>query len=76
VIVQVCGHPFAAILRCLADDVVGQISGLALASSGPVDVPGALVPVHVSVEHDHAVYVAPNVWMHRRCQAFGPRPHP
>ena len=31
--------------------------------SGPVIVPGALSPVHVSVEHDHAVYVEPNVWM-------------
>ena len=31
--------------------------------SGPLIVPGALSPVHVSVEHDHAVYVEPNVWM-------------
>ena len=32
-------------------------------ASGAVHVPGALAPVHVSVEHDHAVYVEPNVWM-------------
>ena len=32
-------------------------------TSGAVHVPGALAPVHVSVEHDHAVYVEPNVWM-------------
>jgi hypothetical protein len=31
--------------------------------SGDVDVPGALVPVHVDIEQDHAVYVEPNVWM-------------
>jgi GNAT superfamily N-acetyltransferase len=38
-------------------------TGLPFDRSGPVAVPGALVPVHVSVEHDHAVYVEPNVWM-------------
>lgn len=31
--------------------------------SGEVNVPGALVPVHVDVAQDHAVYVEPNVWM-------------
>ena len=35
-------------------------------TSGPVVVPGALVPVHVSPEQDHAVYVEPNVWVHHR----------
>lgn len=44
-------------------------SGLPLSESGPTVVPGALVPVHVSVEHDHAVYVEPNVWMHHRIAA-------
>lgn len=34
--------------------------------SGLVDVPGALTPVHVSTEHDHGVYVEPNVWVHHR----------
>ena len=38
-------------------------TGLAFDASGFVAVPGALVPVHVSVEHDHAVYVEPNVWI-------------
>jgi GNAT superfamily N-acetyltransferase len=31
--------------------------------SGETVVPGALVPVVASVEHDYAVYVEPNVWM-------------
>jgi hypothetical protein len=26
-------------------------------------VPGALSPVHVSVENDYAVYVEPNAWI-------------
>ncbi len=41
-------------------------TGLPFDVSGDVIVPGALVPVHVSVEHDHAVYVEPNVWMQHR----------
>jgi len=43
-------------------------TGLALGASGPIEVDGALAPVHVSVEHDHAVYVEPNVWMHHRLE--------
>ncbi len=39
-------------------------TGLPFDTDGDVVVPGALVPVHVSVEHDHAVYVEPNVWVH------------
>ncbi|MGI9098836.1 MAG: N-acetyltransferase [Solirubrobacteraceae bacterium] len=39
-------------------------TGLPMTDSGLLDVPEALVPVHVSVEHDHAVYVEPNVWLH------------
>ena len=35
-------------------------------TSGVVTVPGALVPVHVDVAQDHAVYVEPNVWMEHR----------
>lgn len=31
--------------------------------TGDLEVPGALVPVHCSVEHDHAVYVEPGVWV-------------
>jgi GNAT superfamily N-acetyltransferase len=44
-------------------------TGLPLASSGLVDVPGTLTPVHVSVEHDHAVYIEPNVWLHHHMSA-------
>ena len=33
---------------------------------GLADVPGALAPVHVSVEQNHAVYVEPTLWMHHR----------
>lgn len=38
-------------------------TGLELRTSGAVEVPGALTPVHVSVEHDHGVYIEPNVWV-------------
>jgi hypothetical protein len=38
-------------------------TGLEFAACGPALVPGALVPVHVSLEQDHAVYVEPNVWV-------------
>jgi GNAT superfamily N-acetyltransferase len=38
-------------------------TGLPFDQTGDVIVPGALTPVHASVEHDHAVYVEPNVWM-------------
>jgi GNAT superfamily N-acetyltransferase len=31
---------------------------------GVVTVPGAIAPVNVSLVHDYAVYVEPNVWMH------------
>ena len=41
-------------------------TGLEMTTSGTLDVPDALVPVHVSCEHDHAIYVEPNVWMHHR----------
>jgi len=41
-------------------------TGIELTSSGTWEVPGALVPIHVSVEQDHAVYVEPNVWVHHR----------
>ena len=41
-------------------------TGLPFDHTGEVEVPGALAPVHVSVEHDHAVYVEANVWMHHR----------
>lgn len=38
-------------------------TGLPFERSGDVVVPGALNPVHCSVEHDHAVYVEPGVWV-------------
>jgi len=41
-------------------------TGLPFDRSGPCHVPEALVPVDVCVEHDHAVYVEPNVWVHHR----------
>lgn len=42
-------------------------TGLPLERSGPIHVAGALVPVHVDVAQDHAVYVEPNVWVVHRC---------
>jgi GNAT superfamily N-acetyltransferase len=41
-------------------------TGIEFAHSGDVVVPGALSPVHVALEHDHAVYVEPNLWVHHR----------
>jgi GNAT superfamily N-acetyltransferase len=41
-------------------------TGLGFTSSGPTSVPGALSPVHVSLEQDHAVYIEPNLWVHHR----------
>lgn len=44
-------------------------TGLPFDASAAVVVPGGLVPVLVSVEHDIAVYSEPNVWMHHRTGA-------
>jgi hypothetical protein len=41
-------------------------TGLPFDTSGPVEVPHALVPVHCDVSQDQAVYVEPNVWVHHR----------
>ncbi|HWD83500.1 MAG TPA: N-acetyltransferase [Kribbella sp.] len=38
-------------------------TGLPFDETGDVVVPKALVPVHVDVAHNHAVYVEPNVWV-------------
>lgn len=38
-------------------------TGLPFDQTRDVIVPGALVPVHCDTEHDHAVYVEPNVWV-------------
>lgn len=39
-------------------------TGLPFDTTGPVEVPGALAPVHCDVAHDHAVYCEPCVWVH------------
>ncbi|GAA3003427.1 N-acetyltransferase [Actinokineospora diospyrosa] len=41
-------------------------TGLPFDRTGQVLVPDALVPVHCDVEHDHAVYVEPNVWVRHK----------
>ncbi len=41
-------------------------TGLPFDRDGTLIVSGALAPVHVSLIHNHAVYVEPNVWMHHR----------
>ena len=41
-------------------------TGSALTESGSVAIAGGLTPLHVAVEHDHALYVEPNVWLHHR----------
>jgi hypothetical protein len=41
-------------------------TGLPFDTTGEVIVPDALIPVRASVEHDNAVYVEPNVWVHHR----------
>jgi GNAT superfamily N-acetyltransferase len=41
-------------------------TGMDFAESGDIVVPGALAPVHVSLEQDHAIYVEPNLWVHHR----------
>ncbi len=38
-------------------------TGLPFDVTGPVLAPGALAPVHCSVEHDHAVLVEANIWV-------------
>ncbi|MGB9369847.1 MAG: hypothetical protein WCE79_27955 [Xanthobacteraceae bacterium] len=50
--------------------IVGTIAewsrwtGLTFTRSGQHMIEGALTPVSISLEHDHGVYVEPNVWMH------------
>jgi GNAT superfamily N-acetyltransferase len=41
-------------------------TGMPFDRSGAAIVPGALSPVHVSVEQNHAVYIEPNLWIHHR----------
>ena len=44
-------------------------TGLPFDRTGPVEVPGALTPVHCDVEHGTAVYIEPNVWVRHRTGA-------
>jgi GNAT superfamily N-acetyltransferase len=41
-------------------------TGLDFHASGLAIVPGALCPIHVSLEQNHAVYVEPNLWLRHR----------
>jgi len=41
-------------------------TGMNFERSGDIVVRGALSPVHVSREQNHAVYVEPNLWVHHR----------
>ena len=41
-------------------------TGLPFDTSGPVEVPKALVPAHCDVAQNQVVYVEPNVWVHHR----------
>ncbi|QES42041.1 N-acetyltransferase [Streptomyces venezuelae] len=38
-------------------------TGLPFDTQGPVEVPGALVPVHCELDRGYGVYVEPNVWV-------------
>ena len=52
--------------------IVGSVAdwtkwtGMQFETSGPIDVPHALVPVNISLEHDFGVYVEPGVWVDHR----------
>lgn len=46
-------------------------TGLGFEASGAVAVPGALSPLHVSLEQNHAVYVEPNLWVRHRLDRRG-----
>ncbi|SDT77906.1 N-acetyltransferase [Actinoplanes derwentensis] len=41
-------------------------TGLPFDTTGPVEVPGALSPIHCDTTQNHAVYVEPNIWVHHR----------
>jgi GNAT superfamily N-acetyltransferase len=43
-----------------------QWTGLNFSYSGEAVVPGALCPIHLSLEQDHGVYVEPNIWLRHR----------
>jgi hypothetical protein len=50
----------------LVSALVPDVPSLPFDRSGPVVVPGALVPVQCGVEHGYAVYLEPAVWLHDR----------
>ncbi len=39
-------------------------TGLPFDTSGEIEVPGALAPVHLDLDQEHVVYVEPKVWVH------------
>jgi GNAT superfamily N-acetyltransferase len=49
-------------------------TGLPFDRTGDVIVPEALIPVHCDAEHDHAVYVEPNVWVEHALSDAGSGP--
>ena len=62
-IIKVCHHAMTIPGRV---DQWERWAGMAFPESGSYVVPGALVPVHVDIEHDLAEYVEPNVWVVHR----------
>jgi len=54
--------PASSVIAGSLDDWRGW-TGLPFDRSGPVEVPGALVPVTCDVDRDVAVYIEPNVWV-------------
>jgi GNAT superfamily N-acetyltransferase len=63
------GGRFVKVAPC-SMTIVGTVAewsrwtGMTFARSGEYAVAGALVPVTVSLERDHGVYIEPNVWVH------------
>lgn len=53
----------ASMTVCASLDDWRGWTGLPFDGAGPVEVPGALVPVHCVPEHGYAAYVEPNVWV-------------
>jgi GNAT superfamily N-acetyltransferase len=57
--------PCSMVIAGTLDEWAGW-TGMPFGRSGEVVIAGALSPVHVSVEQNHAVYVEPNLWVHHR----------
>jgi len=60
---QIIGIAPTSTVIALPLDQWRQATGITFDQSGPAKVPGALVPVNVSIEHGYGVYVEPAVWM-------------